>query len=245
MFETDRDRAVRKLVTEYLRSPSISHMRDPHSIDQLVEQIIGAIDREPSVWRKWQGKREAFLKAAAPYWLPLEDLRDFLNAMPGPALTPTDVEQRVRAINEEPYTSRRDEDLRPGCEALYAREMAEGTELAAIVGALEDYVYFEGMKLDEARAEARRRRIEDDRLALEQRFLSGADCKWTAIERSPELYTRINGRAYRLSPTKDKRWELLRIQSVEDAGARIGVYGSRGDVTKVLAKLAYEPEPRW
>lgn len=245
MFESDRAAAVRKLVTGYLGSPSVRHMRDPHSIDQLVDQILAAIDREPSVWRKWQGERETFLKAAAPYWLPLDDLLQFLNEMPGPALTRTDVEQRVRAINDAPFASRRDEDLRPGCEALYAREKADGTELAAIVGALEDYVYFEGMKLDAARAEARRQRIEGDRLALEQRFLSGADCKWTAIRKSPELYTRINGRAYRLSPTRDKRWELLRIQSVEDAGARIGVYGSRGDVTKVLARLAYEPEPRW
>jgi hypothetical protein len=245
MFDSDRAGAVRRLVTSYLRSPSVSHMRDPHSIDQLVEQILGAIDREPSVWRKWLGERETFLEAAAPYWLPLEDLRDFLNGLPGPPLTLTDVEQRVRAINEAPFTSRRDEELRPGCEALYAREKAEGTELAAIVGALEDFVYFEGLKLEAARADARRQRIEDERLALEQRFLSGADCKWTAIQRSPELYTRINGRAYRLNPTKDKRWELYRIQSVEDCGTRIGLYGSRGDVNKVLAKLAYDPEPRW
>ncbi len=245
MFDSDRVGAVRRLVTGYLRSPSISHMRDVHSIDQLVEQILGAIDREPSVWRKWLGERETFLEAAAPYWLPLEDLRDFLNGLPGPRLTLTDVEQRVRAINDAPFTSRRDEELRPGCEALYAREKAEGTELAAIVGALEDFVYFEGLKLEAARAEARRQRIEDERLALEQRFLSGADCKWTAIQRSPELYTRINGRAYRLSPTKDKRWELYRIQSVEDGGARIGLYGSRGDANKVLTKLAYDPESRW
>lgn len=245
MFDSERVGAVRRLVTNYLRSPSVSHMRDPHSVDQLVEQILGAVDREPSVWRKWLEERETFLEAAAPYWLPLEDLRDFLNGLPGPPLTLTDVEQRVRAINDAPFTSRRDEELRPGCEALYAREKTEGTELAAIVGALEDFVYFEGQKLEAARADARRRRIEDERLALEQRFLSGVDCKWTAIQRSPELYTRINGRAYRLNPTKDKRWELYRIQSVEDGGARIGLYGSRGDANKVLAKLAYDPEPRW
>src|SRR3989344_2015432 len=177
MFDFDRVGAVRRLVTSYLRSPSISHMRDPHSVDRLVEQILGAIDREPSVWRKWLAERETFLQAAAPYWLPLEDLRNFLNGLPGPPLTLTDVEQRVRAINDSPFTSRRDEELRPGCEALYAREKAEGTELAAIVGALEDFVYFEGLKLEAARADARRRRIEDERLALEQGFLSGADCK--------------------------------------------------------------------
>lgn len=62
---------------------------------------------------------------------------------------------------------------------------------------------------------------------------------------SKALYIRRNGRAYRLSPTKSKRWDLFRIQEVEDEGKLIGTYGSRGDAGKALVKLAYEPEARW
>jgi hypothetical protein len=68
---------------------------------------------------------------------------------------------------------------------------------------------------------------------------------WTSIGGSKALYIRKNGRAYRLAPTKDKRWDLFRVRDVEDAGTRVGTYGVRGDVNKVLSKLAYEPEPRW
>ena len=64
------------------------------------------------------------------------------------------------------------------------------------------------------------------------------------VDGSKSLFIRKNGRAYRLSPTKDKRWELFRIADVEDA-VHVGAYGTRGDANKVLAKLAYAPEPRW
>jgi len=90
-----------------------------------------------------------------------------------------------------------------------------------------------------------RKRVEEERIALQRRFLAGADCKWTSIEKSKELYRRINGRSYRLSPTADKLWKLFRIDSVGDEGVLIGKYSYRRDVNKLLAKLAYEPEPQW
>ena len=70
----------------------------------------------------------------------------------------------------------------------------------------------------------KRRRLigapEREREALERRFLSGADCKWTPVNGSKALYVRRNGRAYRLSPTKARRWDLFRIQEVGDEGNR-------------------------
>jgi hypothetical protein len=39
--------------------------------------------------------------------------------------------------------------------------------------------------------------------------------------------------------------DLSRIRDVDDKGKLVGSYGSRGDASKALAKLAYEPEPRW
>lgn len=87
--------------------------------------------------------------------------------------------------------------------------------------------------------------VEEERHALEQRFLSGADCKWTPIERSKELYCRMNGRAYRLSPTAEGVWRLFRIKAMGDEGALVGKYQKRRDATKALAQVAYQPEPSW
>lgn len=66
-------------------------------------------------------EREALLRT--------EDLQAFLNDLPGTRLTHTDVAQRLRAMQEEPYTNHPDAELREDCRALYAHEKADGTEL--------------------------------------------------------------------------------------------------------------------
>lgn len=245
MFGNERVQAVRQLIFDYVRSPSLRHLRDPHSLDALVRQVIKAIDREPAVWRKWEGQREELLRAAACCWVPHDELARLLNSMPGPQLTLTDVAQRLRVIHEEPYSSYPDEALQEGCLAVFEDEKGQGTELPAIIGALQQFVEAETERRRAASDAAYRHRRLQERQALEDRFLAGADCAWTPVAGSKDMFTRKNGRAYRLSATKDKRWQLSRITSVTDPGAHIGVYGTRGDVAKALAKLAYEPEPRW
>jgi hypothetical protein len=54
--------------------------------------------------RKRFGPRETLLKSAAGCWIPVEALQEFLNGMPGPALTKTDVAQRLRAFEDEGYS---------------------------------------------------------------------------------------------------------------------------------------------
>lgn len=245
MYDSERIYAVRRLLLEYVASPSLRHIRDSRSIDRLTEKIIQAADLQPSVWRKWEGEREALLRGAAECWIPIEDLRKFLNSLPGPPQTPTDVTQRLRSVHEEAYNRYPDERLREICLELYNREVSEGTELPAIVGALQELIELEGERLRREAEAAYRERQREEREALQCRFLSGADCKWTPVNGSKALYIRRNGRAYRLSPTKSKRWDLFRIQEVEDEGKLIGTYGSRGDAGKALVKLAYEPEARW
>ena len=164
--------------------------------------------------------------------------------MPGPLLTQTDVAQRLRAFHEEPYASYPDKELREGCLTIYEQGKAEGTELPAIVGALQEFVELETTRRATARDEAWRRQRQEEQAALEQRFLAGADTKWTAIRGRPHIFTRKNGRTYRLARCAE-RWELFRIRDVSDTGALMGTYGTRGDATKALQKLAYEPEPRW
>jgi hypothetical protein len=38
---------------------------------------------------------------------------------------------------------------------------------------------------------------------------------------------------------------LTRIERADDPGVLFGTYGTRGDASKAVAKMAYEPEPRW
>jgi hypothetical protein len=181
MYDKERGDAVRRLLFEYLQSPSLRHLRDPRSIDSITRRIIEVIDCQPSVWRKWEGEREAVLRAAAECWIPIEDLRIFLNSLPGPSLTTTDVAQRLRAIHEEPYSSYPDEHLRAGCLDLYRREVAEGSELPAVIGALQEFVEQESERRREEKEAAYRERQKEEREALERRFLAGADCKWTPV----------------------------------------------------------------
>jgi hypothetical protein len=42
-------------------------------------------------------------------------------------------------------------------------------------------------------------------------------------------------------------WHLHSVSSVSDAeeGTLIGKYQRRGDATKVVSQVAYQPEPKW
>lgn len=244
-MEDDRTYGVATLIHEHLKSPSLRHIRDGYAVGKLAQRIVAQFDRDTALWKKWDGPREILLKAASACWIPIADLRDYLNGMGGARLTTTDVEQRLRALWEDPYLAYPNENLRESCLSIYVREKAEGTELPAIVGALQEHVELEEERLRREHQELYRRQQEEARLALEQRLLSGADCKWTPLRRSKELYCRINGRAYRLTPAADKKWKLCRVESVEDSsGILVGTYGTRRDATRALERIAYEPEPR-
>jgi hypothetical protein len=165
--------------------------------------------------------------------------------MPGPPLTTTDVTQRLKALEEE-QSEYPTEELQAGCLALYEKEKAEGTELPAIIGLLRDHIIAEEERIRIEHRERYQKERQQEVIAREQRLLSGADCKWTQLQKSQHWYCRANSRTYRLSPTKDKRWSLYRVNSPSDdeKGMSIGTYLRRGDATKVVAQVAYEPEPK-
>jgi len=48
MSDDDRHHAVRALLFDYVRSPSLRHLRDPHSLGKLAKDIMRAVDRESS-----------------------------------------------------------------------------------------------------------------------------------------------------------------------------------------------------
>ena len=169
MGEDDAIYAVMSALVEHVKSPSLRHIRGPHMLQKLARDIVRQLYRRSRVWQKWEGERKPFLKAAACCWIPIEDLRTFLNEMPGPSLTMTDVTERLRAFHEEAYEPYPNAELEAGCLALYAKGKAEGTELPAIAGALRDFIEREEERLNRERQTAWKARAEAEKAALEQR----------------------------------------------------------------------------
>jgi hypothetical protein len=83
-MDADRQYAIVSLLLDYVKSPSLRHLRDPQSIRKLAKEIVNALDKAGSVWKKWEPGREEVAKAAAPCWIPVEDLQAFLNTLLGP-----------------------------------------------------------------------------------------------------------------------------------------------------------------
>lgn len=243
MFEDDRKESMRRLIREHVSSPSLRHIRDGRSIDRLVSDILKVFERHNPMWLKWSEARETLARPAAYCWVPVEALRDHLNRMDGPELSINDVAQRTRLLNEEPYEPSPDEELQEACLAIYQRERSLGTEMPAIIGVLQQYIEDETERRRLAHKALFHARAEEERLAAEDRLRSGADCKWTAIGKSKVVHCRINGRTYRLVPRDDKRFNLIRVATIDDSdGDLLGRYLSRGDATKALQEIAYKPE---
>jgi len=237
-MESRQDK-VSRLLFDYLKSPSLKHIRDPYQVRKLANDIVSALERGNPIWRKWNQAREELARAAIPCWIPVEKLAHHLNQMDGPALTTTDVSQRLEAMSLEDYSPYPDERLKDGCLALFETENAQGTELPAIVGVLNEFVDSEKARLDAEHVAAYRARQEEERRALEQRFHSGADCKWTPIGNSKEVFCRVNGRAFRLSPTTDRMQHLHRIDDAGETIDLVGRYRGRREATAAVQKVAF------
>lgn len=246
MPNDDRIDIIRHLINRHNQNPTLRLIRDPYAISKLVTDIVRSLDRGSSLWQKWEGVRENLAHAAVICWIPMEDLLEELNRLPGGRLTKTDVEQRLLAIMDEAYQNYPNEELREGCLALYTKEKAMGTEMVAIIGAIRRHVESEEQRLrNEQQQRWRAEQAEERRIRIAL-FRAGADCPWMHLDGSKELYRRINGRTYRASLTADKLWLLHRIQSVDDPKPILmGKYKRRGDINKLLATMAYEDEPRW
>jgi hypothetical protein len=246
VLEDDRQYRICRLVADYVRSPSLRHLRDPHSLRRLAGEIVKEVASASAIWTKWSHDREAVARPAAYCWIPPEHLRAHLNGMAGPTLTLTDVVQRLRAFNEEAYEPYPDDEQENGCLEIYNRERSAGTDMPAIVAAIQQYVEEDRESRRRAQQEEYRSQVEADRLAAEERLLSGADCKWTALGKSKTLHCRLNGRVFRLEPQPDKKFHLFRVKSLDDqTGELIGRYAGRREATKVVEEMAYNPEPRW
>lgn len=244
-MESDRIRALTFRLSDYVKSPSLKHIRDPHSIHRLAKDLLKAVDQAGSIWSKWTGPREEIVKSAAPCWIPVEDLQAYLNQLPGPPLTKTDLLQRLRAVWENPYSPFPNDDLKASCLGLYEAEKSQGTEMSAIIGALREHIDAEEDRLNREHQELLRRLQEEERVRKQQLFEGGADSPWIELEGVNGSHCRRNGRTYRAVRAKDKRWSLFRVKAVGEAGTLLGTYQNRRDANKALDKIAFSPEPQW
>lgn len=230
------------MLATYVRSPSLEHLRNPDMLNHLATEIVGVLDMPPTLWSKWGGPREDLIRAACPCWIPLSDLAEALNQLPGPHLTDTDVSGRLQIMQEELSDWPLDR-WRSGCEAIHAEEKQAGTELMASLVRIRTFIDDEEARYYEERQLEYREKVAADKAALEARFLAGADCKWTPIQGSMTHYCRVNGRAFRLTKASDGRHELERIASHESKeGVLIGRYGRRGDATAAIKDVAYKTD---
>src|SRR5690606_41637673 len=68
------------LLADYVRSPSLRHMREQRSLAKLALEIVTKLDQDSSVWRKWEGPRDKVLASAIDCWIPKDDMLAFLRS---------------------------------------------------------------------------------------------------------------------------------------------------------------------
>lgn len=246
MAQYDRRSEVRTLLWQHAH-PTLRSM-DFMRISKLTDEIVEIMDHR-SVWTKWGKDREEIARRAADMCIPMEDLREALNAMPGPELTKVDVEQRIRDIREAPYGSGYPPDsLAAESFAVFAEEKAKGTEFIALLGYMEDWSYGATERLRLKAEKERREHIEEDKRNAETRLRNGVDCPWTTAADIPDLHCRKNGRLYRLHALKptskfEPAFEVLRVDNLDAKRGRIvGRYRTRGEATKAVANVAYQED---
>lgn len=217
-------------------------------IAKLADEILQIVERR-GVWTKWGKDRDEIAQRAADICIPLDDLRQALNLIPGPELTKVDVEQRIRDIREKPYASGYPaQEIEAEAFAVFAEEKAKGTEFIAILGYMEEWYYGASERLRLKAEKERRERIAEERRRAEARLRNGADCPWTAATDIPDLHCRKNGRLYRLRSLQnagrhEPAFAVLRVDHLDaKRGREVGRYRTRGEASKAVANVAYQED---
>ena len=160
MTYNDRASDIRSLLWQHAH-PTLRNM-DHDRIAKLAEQILRvATDR--GLWAKWSPDREEIAERAANLWIPLEDLKEALNTLPGPPLTKVDVEQRVRDFREKQYGSYPKSEMEADALAAFVEEKARGTEFIAVLGHMEEWYWGAEERLRQKREKDRREQIAEEK----------------------------------------------------------------------------------
>lgn len=230
------------MLGDYVRSPSLAHLRSAHALDRLASEIVRQLDMPTRLWAKWGGSREDLVRASCPCWIPLADLAASLNELPGPKLTLSDVSGRLQILQDE-LGEWPDDRWHAGCEAIFNEERLQGTEIMACVVRIRSFIEDEEARFLRENDQRYKERVAAEKASLEALFLAGADCKWTPVQSSTTIYCRMNGRVFSLSRAVDAKYELQRVRSHDcGSGIMVGRYGRRGDATTAVKDMAYRPD---
>jgi len=217
-------------------------------IADLTAQILRVVT-DRGLWTKWGKDREDLAERAADIWIPMADLREALNALPGPKLTEVDVEQRIREFREKRYGNGYPEkEVEAEALAVFAGEKAKGTEFVAILGYMEEWYWGAAERLRQKAEREYRERIAEEKRLAEARLRNGADCPWTAATGIPDLHCCKNGRLYRLRALKttgkfEPAFEVLRVDHLDaKRGRPVGRYRTRGEASRAVANVAYQED---
>ncbi len=61
MEEDARVRIVKEMLFDYVKSPSLKHIKDPYSVIRLAQEIVKRVDQGNSIWRKWDAQRDVLI----------------------------------------------------------------------------------------------------------------------------------------------------------------------------------------
>ena len=142
MTDEERLSEIRRILYEYSNRPPLKFPLES-AIPKIARRLLDTARGPSSLWTKWDKDREAVAQRAAILWVPLDDLRDALNSLPGEPLTAIDVEQRLYAIKQEQggYGYGADDELKEASFEAYRQVKATGTEFIAILGWLEEWTW--------------------------------------------------------------------------------------------------------
>ncbi len=135
MAEDDRIHEIMRMLYVFSARPPLKFPSEAE-IPQIARRLFEAARGPKSLWTKWSKERDDIAQRAAEVWVPLEDLREALNMLPGEALTATDVEQRIIALRQEAggFGHGPDDTLKEESFKAYGEERTKGTEFIAALG---------------------------------------------------------------------------------------------------------------
>jgi hypothetical protein len=142
MRDDERLHDVIRMLYEYSARPPLKFPSEAE-IPKIGCKILDAAYGPKSLWTKWDKDREEIIGRAVDVWVPMDDLLDALNTLPGEKLTATDVDQRLYALRNEHggYSRGPDEAIKEASFTAYDEEKAKGTEFIAILGSLEEWTW--------------------------------------------------------------------------------------------------------
>ena len=113
MAEDERLNDVIRVLQQYSTRPPLKFPTEAE-IPKLARKILDLVDGPALLWTKWSKDRAELANRAVDVWVPLDDLREALNKLPGEHLTLVDIEQRTNAFRYEfgSYPRGPDEELK-------------------------------------------------------------------------------------------------------------------------------------